>query len=60
MYKQCNFSMFWTTEALYECYNLTKDTRYLKYGQRVLDEMLMTQASWQPPICMLMFLVDLG
>lgn len=49
MYKQCNFSMFWTTEALYECYNLTKDTRYLKYGQRVLDEMLMTQASWQPP-----------
>jgi len=49
MYKQCNFSMFWTAEALFECYRITKDKRYLRYGQRTLDEMLMTQASWQPP-----------
>ncbi len=49
MYKQCNFSMFWTTEALFECYQLTKDETYLSLGQRTLDEMLMTQASWQPP-----------
>ena len=49
MFKQCNFSMFWTTEALFECYQLTKDETYLKLGQRTLDEMLMTQASWQPP-----------
>ena len=49
MYKQCNFSMFWTTEALFECYKLTKDKKYLSQGQRVLDELLMTQASWQPP-----------
>jgi rhamnogalacturonyl hydrolase YesR len=48
MYKQCNFSMFWTSEALYECYLETKDEKYLKLGQRTLDELLMTQASWQP------------
>lgn len=48
MYKQCNFSMFWTTEALLECYRITGYFDYLKLGQRVLDEMLMTQASWQP------------
>jgi hypothetical protein len=49
MYKQCNFSMFWTTEALFETYRVTGDKRYLQWGRRVLDEMLMTQASWQPP-----------
>jgi len=49
MHKQCNFSMFWTTEALYETYQVTKERKYLEWGRRVLDEMLMTQASWQPP-----------
>lgn len=49
MHKQCNFSIFWTAEALYEAYKVTGDTQYLLYGQRVLDELLMTQASWQPP-----------
>lgn len=49
MYKQCNFSMFWTAEALLESYRMTNDPEYLKLGQRVLDELLMTQASWQPP-----------
>ncbi len=41
--------MFWTAEALFECYRITKDKRYLRYGQQTLDKMLMTQASWQPP-----------
>lgn len=49
MYKQCNFSMFWTAEALLESYRITNSIEYLKLGQRVLDELLMTQASWQPP-----------
>ena len=49
MYKQCNFSMFWTAEALFECYNETGEEKYLTAGQRTLDELLMTQASWQPP-----------
>lgn len=49
MFKQCNFSMFWTTEALFECYKLTNDKKYLKAGQRTLDELLMTQSVWQPP-----------
>ena len=42
------FPCFWTAEALLECYRITGCFDYLKLGQRVLDEMLMTQASWQP------------
>lgn len=49
MYKQCNFSMYWTAEALLESYRITNNSEYLKLGQRVLDELLMTQSSWQPP-----------
>jgi len=49
MYKHNNFSMFWTTEALLAAYHVTGDTTYLELGRRTLDEMLMTQASWQPP-----------
>ncbi len=49
MHKQNNFSMFWTAEALYECYRMTSNKKYLISGQRTLDELLMTQASWQPP-----------
>lgn len=48
MYKQNNFSMFWTAGALLESYQLTGHKKYLQYGQRVLDELLMTQTSWQP------------
>lgn len=49
MYKQCNFSMFWTASALLEAYRITNGKEYLATGQRVVDELLMTQASWQPP-----------
>lgn len=49
MFKQCTLSSFWTTEALYEAYKVTKEKKYLELGQRVLDELLMSQASWQPP-----------
>lgn len=48
MYKQNNFSMFWTAEALLACYHATKNKKYLDMGQRTLDELLMTQATWQP------------
>ena len=49
LHKQNNLSMFWTAEALLACYETTKRKEYLRYGRRTLDEMLMTQASWQPP-----------
>ena len=49
MYKQNTFSIFWTTEALFECYKATGNKIFPKLGQRVLDELLMAQASWQPP-----------
>jgi hypothetical protein len=49
MYKQCNFSMYWTAEALLACYRRTNKAEYLRWGRRVLDEMSMTQQVWQPP-----------
>lgn len=49
MFKQCNFSIFWTAEALLHGYKITGDAELLTVGQRCLDELLMTQASWQPP-----------
>jgi hypothetical protein len=48
MYKQCNFSMYFTVLALWEAYEATGEEKYLMLGRRVLDEMLMMQASWQP------------
>ena len=49
MYKQCNFSMYWTAGALLEAYRQSGRDNYLQTGIRVIDELLMTQASWQPP-----------
>ncbi len=49
MFKQNNFSMYWTSEALLLSYQITQNKNYLRYGQRTLDELLMTQACWQPP-----------
>ena len=49
MYKQNNFSIFWTAEALYNAYKITGDKNYLNWGKRTLDELLMMQAVWQPP-----------
>ena len=56
MYKQCNLSMYYTALACMEAYRCTQDKAYLSIGQRVLDEMLMTQSSYQPahipiPVC---------
>ncbi len=48
-FKQNTLSMFWTAEALYNFYKITGDRTYLATGQRVIDELLMNQASWQPP-----------
>ncbi len=49
MYKQCNFSIFWTAEALYRAYKTAGEKKFLQLGRRALDELLMTQTSWQPP-----------
>jgi hypothetical protein len=49
MFKQCNFSMFWTAEALLEAYRATGEAAYLQWGRRTLDELAMTQQAWQPP-----------
>lgn len=49
MFKQNTFSIFWTAEALLAAYEITKQKKYLTAGQRVLDELLMAQAMWQPP-----------
>ncbi|MBD2870582.1 hypothetical protein [Paenibacillus arenilitoris] len=49
MYKQCNFSIYWCAEAFLRCYQHTGESKFLTAGERCMDEMLMTQASWQPP-----------
>jgi len=48
-FKQNTLSMFWTAEALLNMHAATGDSSYLRTGQRVLDELLMYQATWQPP-----------
>ena len=40
--------MFWTAWALLEAYESTNNEHYLEVGQCVLDELLMTQSSYQP------------
>ena len=49
MYKQNTLSIYWTAEALLNCYELTQEKKYIRLGQRTLDELLMAQAVWQPP-----------
>jgi len=48
-FKQNTLSMYWTAEALLNCYQVTGRKEYLKTGERTIDELLMYQASWQPP-----------
>lgn len=48
-FKQNTLSMFWTADALFNFYKTTGDQKYLQVGQRVLDQMLMFQQTWQPP-----------
>lgn len=48
-FKQNTLSIYWTAEALLKCYKQTGDLKYLRDGERVLDELLMYQAVWQPP-----------
>lgn len=56
-YKQNTLSIYWTAEALLDCFRATKDKKYLEFGRRVLDELLMYQAVWQPPY---MYISTLG
>ena len=48
-FKQNTLSIYWTAEALLNCYKVTGEPKYLKYGERTIDELLMYQATWQPP-----------
>ena len=48
-FKQNTLSMYWTADACLRAYLATRDSSWLKAGRRVLDELLMYQASWQPP-----------
>ena len=48
LYKSCNLSMFYTAWAFWHAHRETGDRCWLERGRRVLDEMLMTQASYQP------------
>lgn len=49
LYNQCNFSIYWTTEAWKELYEATGEPAYLTEGERLLAELSLYQAVWQPP-----------
>lgn len=49
MYKQCNLSMYYMASALFAAWETTQDGAYLRHGRRCLDELLMTQSSFQQP-----------
>jgi hypothetical protein len=48
LFNQCNFSIYWTAEALKELYLVTKDDHYLEEGEKVLAELSLYQAIWEP------------
>ncbi len=48
-YKQNTLSMYWAADALLKAYEVTNDEKYIKTGERVLNELNMYQAVWQPP-----------
>lgn len=48
VYKQCSLSPFYMALGLLRCYEITKNSSYLKLGRHCLDEMLMFQSSFQP------------
>ncbi|HEV2352624.1 MAG TPA: hypothetical protein VGR89_00135 [Puia sp.] len=48
-YKQNTLSMYWTADACLRAYLQTRDSSWLSGGRRALDELLMYQATWQPP-----------
>lgn len=48
MFKQNSLSIFFLAEALLLAYEHTSEERFLKYGKRALDELLMYQSSYQP------------
>lgn len=48
MHKQNTLSIYYTAQAYMQAYKITNDARFLNQGQRVLDELLMWQAVWQP------------
>ena len=47
-YKQNTLSMYWAADALLKAYEVTSDEKYIKAGERVLNELNMYQAVWQP------------
>ncbi len=48
IHKQCTLSPFYMADALLKCHEVTGEDKYLRWGRRCLDEMLMQQSSFQP------------
>lgn len=51
IFKQCNFSIWFTALGMYEAWKTTGEREWLLSGQEVLDRLLMTQSSFQPDGC---------
>lgn len=48
LYNQCNFSIYWTAEALKELYKITENPKFLRLGEQILAELSLYQAIWEP------------
>ncbi|MGP4041086.1 hypothetical protein ACTWP4_14485 [Gracilibacillus sp. D59] len=48
LHYQCNFSIYWTVEALKALYSVTQKPLYLQKGEQLLAELSLYQAVWEP------------
>ncbi|RAP74326.1 hypothetical protein [Paenibacillus montanisoli] len=48
LYNQCNFGLYWTSEAFKDLYETTGIAKWLDAGEQVLAEASLYQQIWQP------------
>ena len=48
MFKQNTLSLYYLAQAHFQAYKISGDEAHLRLGERVMDELLMWQAVWQP------------
>lgn len=49
VFKQNTLSIFWTAEAFFQAWRVTKDRAHLAMARRCVDELSLYQAIWDPP-----------
>lgn len=49
LYNQCNFGIYWVSEAFKELFQTSGNPAYLEAGEQALAELSLYQQIWQPP-----------